>query len=98
MSAKPNRGSLRLHVVAIHDHIPNYGYEYTIHIHDLDRTVRLLRCAGYASEDAAREDAKRREDEVIKAARVISRYSRQGVRDTSLQALNQKGVINDTPR
>ena len=33
MSAKPNQESLRLHVAPIHDdgHIPNYGYEYTLH-------------------------------------------------------------------
>ena len=43
MNTKQNKGALRLNVVPIHDdgHIPNYGYEYTLH--NFGRTVSVDR-------------------------------------------------------
>ena len=69
------------HQHGIHDdgHIPNYSDEYTVG--NFGRTVRLIHCTGFASEDAARKDANRRQLEIAKAAQEVNRYLQCGVRD-----------------
>ena len=97
MSAKPNRESLRLNIAPIHDDglISNYGYEYTVS--NFGRTVRLLRCAGFASADSTRKDAKRQQDEITKAVPAVNRYLQNGVSDIPIWTFNQKEANNVTP-
>ena len=77
------------HQHGIHDdgHIPNYSDEYTVG--NFGRTVRLIQCTGFASEDAARKDANRRQLEIAMGAHEVNRYLQCRVHDIAPRGCRQ---------